>query len=152
MERSQIEELVYKSCLLLDENDYKGYLNLCDEAFHYTISTHSPEIRRDMVWLDHDRKGIETLFTQLPRHNSDHSPLTRHATVYSVTVDDSADAADVVTAVQVFRTELDGGSTSLYAVGKYLDRVTFSNGTPKLSRRTVKLDTRMLGIGYHVPL
>jgi methanesulfonate monooxygenase small subunit len=151
MDRSTIEELVYKSCLLLDDKDYKGYLDLCDTEFHYTISAHSPEIRKDMTWLDHDRKGMETLFTQLPRHNSDHSPLTRHATVYSVSIDQSANAADVVTALQVFKTELDGGATTLYAVGKYLDRVSLSNGTAKLSRRLVKLDTRMLGIGYHVP-
>ena len=151
MERSTIEELVYKSCLLLDEKDFKGYLALCDDDFRYTITTHSPEIRRDMVWLDHDRKGLETLFTQLPRHNSDHSPLTRHATVYSVTFDGSAGAANVVTALQVFKTELDGGATALYAVGKYLDRVSLENGTAKLARRIVKLETRMLGIGYHIP-
>ena len=151
MERSKIEELVYKSCLLLDDKDYKGYLDLCDDGFRYTITTHSPEIRRDMVWLDHDRKGLETLFTQLPRHNSEHSPLTRHATVYSVTLDEAAKAADVVTALQVFKTELDGGVTALYAVGKYLDRVSLANGAPKLAQRTVKLDTRMLGIGYHIP-
>jgi methanesulfonate monooxygenase small subunit len=151
MDRSTIEELVYKSCLLLDDKDYNGYLDLCEPDFHYSITAHSPEIRRDMTWLDHDRKGMETLFAQLPRHNSDHSPLTRHATVYSVSVDESAKAADVVTALQVFRTELDGGATSLYAVGRYLDRVSLSNGAPKLTRRTVKLDTRMLGIGYHVP-
>ena len=151
MDRSTIEELVYKSCLLLDDKDYKGYLDLCDSDFHYSITAHSPEIRKEMTWLDHDRKGMETLFTQLPRHNSDHSPLTRHATVYSVSIDESAKAADVVTALQVFRTELDGGATSLYAVGRYCDRVSLSNGAPKLARRVVKLDTRMLGIGYHVP-
>ena len=151
MERSTIEELVYASCLLLDEKNYQGYMALCDEGFQYTITTHSPEIRRDMVWLDHDRKGLETLFTQLPRHNSDHSPLTRHATVYSVKVDEAGKVADVISALQVFKTELDGGVTSLYAVGKYVDRVNIANGAAKLARRTVKLDTRMLGIGYHIP-
>ena len=60
---------------------------MCDEDFRYTIATYSPEIRRDMVWLDHDRKGMETLFGNLPKHNSDHSPLTRHATVYTVEID-----------------------------------------------------------------
>ena len=77
--RRSIEELIYRSCLVLDDKDFKGYLNLCDSGFRYTIRTHSPEIRKDMVWLDHDRKGMETLFNNLPRHNSDHSPLTRHA-------------------------------------------------------------------------
>ena len=104
-----------------------------------------------MVWLDHDKKGMQTLLTQLPRHNSDHSPLTRHATVYSVTVNDSGKEAEVITALQVFKTELDGGATALFAVGKYVDQVSLAGGTPKLAKRVVKLDTRMLGIGYHVP-
>src|SRR6266540_1923523 len=93
--RQAIEELIYRSCLALDTGDFKAFLELCDPGFRYTVTTHSPEIKRDMVWLDHDRKGMETLFTNLPRHNSDHSPLTRHATVY--TVDMNGDTtADVV--------------------------------------------------------
>ena len=151
MDRAAIEELVYTSCMLLDEHKYNDYLALCDEGFRYTITTHSPEIRRDMVWLDHDKTGMQTLLTQLPRHNSDHSPLTRHATVYKVTVDEAAKAADVVTSLQVYKTDLDGGATKLFAVGKYLDRVTLANGAPRLAQRTVKLDTRMLDIGYHIP-
>ena len=129
-QRQAIEELVYRSCLALDAKDYKAFLALCDEEFRYTISTYSPEIRREMVWLDHDRKGMETLFTNLPRHNSDHSPITRHATVYTVNVADGT--ANVVSAIQVFRTQLDGGA-------------------PKLAKRVVKLDTRLLGYGYHIP-
>ena len=151
MERAAIEELVYKSCMLLDGQDYTGYLDLCDEGFRYTITTHSPEIRKDMVWLDHDKKGLATLLTQLPRHNSDHSPLTRHATVFTVALADSGKEAEVVSSLQVYKTELDGGTTALFAVGKYLDRVSLANGKPMLAKRVVKLDTRMLGIGYHVP-
>ena len=93
-QRRAVEELVYRSCLALDAKDYKAFLALCDDDFRYTISTYSPEIRREMVWLDHDRKGMETLFTNLPRHNSDHSPLTRHATVY--TVEEKGAGAEVV--------------------------------------------------------
>ena len=66
-QRQAIEELIYRSCLALDARDYKAFLGLCDEDFKYTIATYSPEIRRDMVWLDHDRKGMETLFGNLPR-------------------------------------------------------------------------------------
>ena len=145
--RKAVEELVYRSCLALDTKDYKAFLALCDEEFRYTISTYSPEIRREMVWLDHDRKGMETLFTNLPRHNSDHSPLTRHATVY--TVDEKNGAAEVVSALQVFKTELDGGSTQLFAVGRFHDTVSFAK--MKLARRVVRLETRLLGYGYHIP-
>jgi methanesulfonate monooxygenase subunit beta len=148
-QRQAIEELVYRSCLALDAKDYKAFLALCEDDFRYTISAYSPEIRRDMVWLDHDRKGMETLFTNLPRHNSDHSPITRHATVYTVEVD--GEVASVVSALQVFRTLLDGGATELFAVGRFHDTVRLNGAGAKLARRLVKLETRQLGYGYHVP-
>lgn len=151
LDRTAVEELVYQSCLLLDDKNYKGYLDLCSEQFRYTITAHSPEIRKDMIWLDHDKAGMQTLLTQLPRHNSDRSPLTRHANVYTVGFDQSQKEARVVSVLQVFKTDLDGGATALFAVGKYLDTVVFDGDKPRLAKRVVKLDTRMLGIGYHIP-
>jgi methanesulfonate monooxygenase small subunit len=148
-QRKAIEELVYRSCLALDAKDWKAFLALCEEDFRYTISTYSPEIRREMVWLDHDRRGMETLFTNLPRHNSDHSPLTRHATVY--TVDAGSGKASVVSALQVFKTQLDGGATELFAVGRFHDTVKLNGAGPKLAQRVVRLETRLLGYGYHIP-
>jgi methanesulfonate monooxygenase small subunit len=151
LDRTAVEELVYQSCLLLDDKNYKGYLDLCSEQFRYTITAHSPEIRKDMIWLDHDKAGMQTLLTQLPRHNSDRSPLTRHANVYTVGFDQSKKEAQVISVLQVFKTDLDGGATALFAVGKYLDSVVLDGDKPKLAKRVVKLDTRMLGIGYHIP-
>jgi methanesulfonate monooxygenase small subunit len=148
-QRKAVEELVYRSCLALDAKDFTAFLELCDADFRYTISTYSPEIRREMVWLDHDRKGMETLFTNLPRHNSDHSPITRHATVY--TVDLNGGNAEAVSALQVFRTQLDGGATELFAVGRFHDTVKWNQAKPKLARRLVRLETRLLGYGYHIP-
>jgi methanesulfonate monooxygenase small subunit len=148
--RQLIEELIYRSCLALDARDFKAFLDLCEPGFRYTITTHSPEIKRDMVWLDHDRKGMETLFANLPRHNSDHSPLTRHATVYTVDMNGD-DAAEVVSALQVFRTQLDGGATELFAVGRFHDTVRLQGDSARLARRLVKLETRQLGYGYHIP-
>jgi methanesulfonate monooxygenase subunit beta len=148
--RYAIEELVYRSCLALDAQDYKAFLALCEGDFRYAITSYSPELRREQVWLDHDRKGMETLFTNLPRHNSDHSPITRHATVYTVDVNGNAEA-NVVSALQVFRTQLDGGETELFAVGRFHDAVRLNGTGAKLARRTVRLETRQLGYGYHVP-
>ena len=150
-DRTAIEELVYRSCLALDEKNFKGYLDLCEADYRYSITAHSPEIRKDMIWLDHDKPGMQSLFTNLPRHNSDHSPLTRHATVYTVEVDSAQQQATVVSALQVFKTDLDGGATELFAVGRYVDTVTINAGAPKLLKRVVKLDTRQFGIGYHIP-
>jgi methanesulfonate monooxygenase small subunit len=150
-QRRAVEELVYRSCLALDAKDWNAFLALCGPDFRYTIANYSPEIRREQVWLDHDRAGMTTLFGNLPKHNSDHSPLTRHATVYTVDAQDGGSAAVAVSALQVFRTALDGGATELFAVGRYHDLVRLDGPQPLLARRTVRLETRLLGFGYHVP-
>lgn len=149
--RESIEELVYESGVRLDERDFKGYLDLCEDGYEYTIQAYSPEIKKDMIWLQHDKKGMELLFKNLPKHNSDHSSLMRHLTVYKVDVDETAGEANVVSGLQVFRTELDGGTTELYAVGKQHDTIKLNGGSPKLGNRTIRLETRNLGIGHHVP-
>ena len=145
-----VRELVYRSCLRLDEGDFAGWLDLCAPEFRYTITAYSPEIRKEMTWLDQDRAGMVGLFKMLPKHNSDHSPLTRHASVYLVDI--NGEEATAVTSVVVYRTALDGGATELFAVGKYFDTVSFESGTPLLAGRNVRLDTRELGIGSHMPL
>jgi len=146
-----VQEVVYKSCMALDEKAFDDYLALCDNAYDYKITAISPEIGREMTWLQHDKQGMNSLFEQLPRHNSDHSPLTRHATIYSIEYNEEKGEAEVVTALQVFKTELDGGATELYAVGKMYDRVTVQSGAALLVSRNIKLDTRQLGIGHHLP-
>jgi methanesulfonate monooxygenase subunit beta len=137
--------------MTLDAKDFAGYLELCDPEYRYAITAYSPEIRKDMTWLEHDKAGMQTLFTNLPRHNSDQSPLTRHVTVYTIEQDDAAKKAKVVSALQVFRTQIDGGATELFAIGKLYDTVSLAGEAPRLLERQVRLDTRMLGYGYHIP-
>jgi methanesulfonate monooxygenase small subunit len=149
--RQTIEDLIYKSCLVMDDKNFSGYLELCDPAFHYAITAYSPEIRKEMIWLEHDREGMKSLFANLPKHNSDHSPLSRHATVYAVEEQDEGRKAKVTSALQVFKTSLDGGATELFAVGKMIDVVQITAEGPKLLDRNIRLETRMFGIGYHIP-
>ena len=149
--RHAISELICKSCMTLDDKKFNDYLDLCDPSYHYAITAYSPEIRKEMTWLEHDKAGMQGLFANLPKHNSDQSPLSRHVTVYTVKPSEDGSEAQVVSALQVFRTTLDGGTTELFAVGKIHDRVTLAGGTPKLLSRNVRLDTRMLGFGYHIP-
>ena len=149
--RHAITELICNSCMALDAKQFNAYLELCDPAYHYKITAYSPEIRKDMTWLEHDRAGMQALFANLPKHNSDQSPLTRHVTVYTVAQDAAAQQAEVVSALQVFKTSLDGGATELFAVGKLHDRVNLAGDAPKLLAREVRLQTRMLGFGYHIP-
>jgi methanesulfonate monooxygenase small subunit len=150
-DRFAIEELVYRSCLALDAKDFKGYLDLCHESFRYTISAHSPEIRKDMTWLDHTKPEMQLLFNNLPKHISDHSPLARHAVVYTVEPAADQKSAAVVSSLQVYKTTLDGGVTELFAIGSYLDTVSLEDGSPKLLKRVVRLETRQFGFGYHIP-
>ena len=149
--RHAITELICNSCMALDDKQFNAYLELCDPAYHYKITAYSPEIRKDRTWLEHDRAGMQALFANLPKHNSDQSPLTRHVSVYTVKEDAAAQQAQVVSALQVFRTSLDGGATELFAVGKLHDLVSLSGADPKLLAREVRLQTRMLGFGYHIP-
>lgn len=144
--------LVYRSCLLLDEKRFNDFLDLCADDFHYTITAFSPETRTEMTWMDEDKTSMKRTLDVLPRHNSDHSPLSRHATVYTVEYDEDNKQAAVVSALQVFKTSLDGGVTQLFAVAKLYDVVTINGGAPRLASRNVRLDTRMLGIGSHIPL
>ena len=137
--------------MALDDKQFNAYLELCDPAYHYKITAYSPEIRKDMTWLEHDKAGMQALFTNLPKHNSDQSPLTRHVTVYTVKEDAAAQQAQVVSALQVFKTSLDGGATELFAVGKLHDLISLSGEAPMLLAREVRLQTRMLGFGYHIP-
>lgn len=147
-----IRELVAKTCLALENNDYSGYLKLCDIDFQYRITAYSPEIRKEMVWLEKDKKGMKDLFDLLPKQNMDRTPLTRHFSLFTVERSTDDDRLKVTSALQLFRTETQGGDTSLVAVGKYIDRIRLNeDGSALLVDREVRLDTRMLGKGYHVP-
>ena len=150
--RVLVEELVYNTAMRMDEKDFAGYLALCDQGYKYRITAYSPEIRKLMTWLEHDHKGMKLLFDNLPKHNSDQSMLSRHVTVYTVKFADGGKTAEVVSGLQVFRTANDGGITTLFAVGKMHDRVVLGEDGARLAGRTIKLDTRMLGIGHHVPI
>jgi methanesulfonate monooxygenase small subunit len=150
-----VRELIYQSCLALDRMDFNAYMSLCDPDFHYVISTYSPELRKDIIWLDHDWKGMKLLFDVLPKHVSDNVirlSLSRHATVYTVEYNGDHTLANIVSALQVFTTTKDGGITALLGVAKYYDTVRLNGGAPRLLSREVRLETRMLGeTGCHIP-
>lgn len=152
-DRSAIEELIYESCTRLDERDFAGFMKLCHPDFHYRLMAHSAEIGKDMTWLDRDREEFETFLTKmLPLHNTDHAELTRNATVYRVDIDEPMRRARAISAFQIYRTARDGGATQLLAVGRYFDAVSLDQPqAPLLLTRTVRLVTRDLGWGHHVP-
>lgn len=150
-----VRELVCRSCMTLDRMDFDAYMELCHPDYEYVISTYSPELRKDIIWLQHDWDGMKILFDVLPKHVSDNLirlRLSRHVTVYTVDHDAAQSRADVASALQVFTTTLDGGVTELLSVAMYYDTVNLEGPRPLLLSRKVDLQTRMLGeTGSHIP-
>ncbi len=158
--KSRIDALVYDSCHRLNVQDWSGFLELCDhDDFRYRIVNYSPEIQREQCWMDRDYGGLQSIFTLLPRHNSDHAVLTRHAVVQQIRVEDGAGEALVHSPFSLYSTAFDAmssplssGQTQLFAVGRYEDRVRIDeHGGLRLKERVVRLETRQIGIGSHVP-
>jgi len=154
--RAAIEDVLYQGCLLLDAQQFGAWLDLASDQLDYRIRAYSPEIRKDMTWLEHDRAGLVALFELLPRHHVNHAQWQRHAVLYSVE-QVSAEQVRAVSSLVVHHTVLDvgdahvdGGTTSVFAVGRYHDEYRLVAGRWLLADRTVRLETRQLGIGTHL--
>ena len=151
-----VRDTIYRSCLYLDDGKWSDFLSCCDESFTYAIKAYSPEIRKDMTYFAGSRQDIDTMLGLLPKHNTDHSPLTRHATVYTVEVEKDGKSATAVTSLVVYQNMYDGinshidaGENHLFLIGKYVDKLKLTDGAAKLVEREVRLDTRRLDKGSH---
>lgn len=156
--QQSVRDLIYRGCLLLDDERFMEFLKLCDADFRYFIKTFSIEINREMIWLEKDHKEFASMIEMLPRHNTDHGRLTRHATVYTVE-EDGRDMVRAMTSFVCFRTMVDGinshldaGETQLFVVGKYFDRIRVGGAEPRFVERVAWLETRRLDKGSHYPL
>src|SRR5689334_3132359 len=99
---SLVRETIYRSTISLDAQNWDGWLAQCDPSFQYAIRAWSPEVNKDLTYLALDRKGLESMIRLLPKHNTDHSPLTRHTSVYTIDVD-GAETARAVSSVIVYQ-------------------------------------------------
>lgn len=152
-----VRDLIYRSAILMDSQKTVDWLEtLCTEDFQYLITTHSYEIRREQEWFEGQRDDLIETVNMLPHHNTDHSPLTRHVSVYTVDVDDGGKIAQAVSSVVVYQNMFDGinshmdsGETRLFCMGKYLDEVSLEDDRPRLRKRNVRIDTRRLDKGTH---
>lgn len=157
--RAAVSETIYGAALALDDQNWDEFLSLCDDSFSYAIKSFSPEINYDMTYLEHDRKGLKTLLDLLPKHNTDHSPLKRHTSVYTVKVSDDRKEATAVSSFVIYQNILDGenahldaGESRLFLIGKYYDKLALENGQARFTERVVRLDNRRLDKGSHWPL
>jgi methanesulfonate monooxygenase small subunit len=155
----QVKDAIYRSCLLLDDERWDDWLSLCDAEFQYKITSFSPEIRKDMIYFSGSKPELANMCEMLPKHNTDHSPLKRHAVVYTVDVSDDGASAEAVTSFVIYQNLLDGvnshvdaGESRLFCVGRYIDRLAIDDGGAKLVAREVRLENRRLDKGSHWPL
>ncbi len=153
--RSVSEDLIYTGISFLDERNWDAWLSLTTPDFHYRIGAYSPEIRKEMTWLEHDREGLRAMFALLGKHHTNHALWFRQATLQRVT-QESEDTLRAVTQLVIFHTSVDfgdvhveSGSSKLFAVGRYYDQINWLDGRWLLADRYVQLDTRQLGIGSH---
>jgi methanesulfonate monooxygenase subunit beta len=156
---SAVRDTIYRSSILLDQQDWDGWLAYCDDEFQYAIRCWSPEINKDMTYLALDRKALASTIRLLPKHNTDHSPLTRHTSVYTVDIDEEKRLASAVSSVIVCQNLLDGinshidaGESRLFIVGKYIDNLKIENGKAMFVSREVRIQNRRLDKGSHWPI
>lgn len=154
-----VRDTIYRAALALDDQRWQDWLELCAPNFHYKITSFSPEINKDMIYLQGSRKEMDSLVRMLPKHNTDHSPLHRHTSVYTIDVSDDGKTAEAVSSVVFYQNMLDGnnshiesGETRLFLAGRYVDTFAIENGAAKFVSRDVKLDNRRLDKGSHWPL
>jgi len=151
-----VQNTIYRATIMLDDQRWNDWLDLCTEDFHYAIKSYSPEINMDMTYLQGGLKELASLVKLLPKHNTDHSPLRRHTSVYTVDVAEDGCTAKAVSSFVVYQNLLDGvnshldsGESRLFLVGKYYDTFALESGTPKFKARETRIDHRRLDKGSH---
>ena len=145
-----VRSFLGESSLALDDQDYPQFLQHCDDGFHYQVKAYSDELGKEMVWLEHDRKGFESLLSMIPNHVRMQGRFSRQVVPSKWT--SGSDGIEVTSHLSMFHTNEDG-DTRLLLVGRYIDRLTpRENGAPLLTQRVVQLDTRNLAQGIHVPI
>src|ERR1700722_6621755 len=154
-----VRDTIYRSTISLDQQDWDEWLAQCDDKFQYAIRAWSPEINKDVTYLALDRNGLATMVKSLSKHNTDHSPLTRHTSVYTVDVDEGTQMAKAVSSVVVYQNLLDGinshidaGESRVFLVGKYIDTFKIEDNKAKFVSREVRIENRRLDKGSHWPI
>jgi methanesulfonate monooxygenase subunit beta len=150
MSTDAVKDVIYQSCLVMDDEKFDEYLALCTEDYQYKVTAYSPELRKEMIWLEQSRSDLVAMFEMLPEHVKPEGRFTRHAQVYRVTPNGSPGTMNVTSALTIYFTS-DRGDTKVFAIGRYNDVVDTSGATPRLKAREVRLETRSLGTGSQIP-
>ncbi len=149
LEYEEIVNFIQKSCWMLDEEDFDGFLSLCSKDFLYKITAFSPELNKEMTWMDEDYEGLKNLLGMVPEHLTRLGKFTRHVTI-GQTLRGNEEIIIKSSFIAV-HTDLNGKS-NIFGVGRYNDKIISRDKDVFLLSREAHLETRDLGIGSHVPI
>ena len=145
----EIANFIQKSCFMLDEEDFEGFLAGCSSNFQYKIIAFSPELNKEMIWMDEDYQGMQNLFSMIPSHLRRLGKLMRHVSIGQV--DRQKKAIRVNSSFLLTHTDFEG-KTNIFCVGRYQDMLICNKNPIFLESRVACIETRDLGIGSHVPI
>jgi methanesulfonate monooxygenase small subunit len=151
MDAERLRLAIAESCLLLDEEDFAGYLALFAADATYRITAYSPELRREMVWLEQDRTGFENLLNGIENHVRMQGRFFRHPVLARYSISDDGATAETLSTVTVYFTD-HAGTTKLYCCCRYEDSFVAIEGNVLIRQRIARLETRDLGSGSHIPI
>ena len=149
--QQQVIDLVFRSCLLLDEEKFDDYIGLFASDCNYRITTYSPDLRKEQTWLDLNHSELQSLLKNLEYHVRLPGRLMRHPGGPFIGSRVGMSEVFVSTSILVIHTDLEGNS-SIFAAGKYQDLLAETSEGLRFQEREVRLDTRQFGPGSHVPL
>jgi salicylate 5-hydroxylase small subunit len=144
-----VRELVLRTAILLDDENFEAWINLFDAAGTYEMSAYSTEIRRWMTWQLSDRDTLAQMLNDVEEHVRDDAG--RRHVVSTPLVQLDGERACVTSHFSLFRTSPEGQS-SLYMVGRYDDQVVKRSGSWLYAAHKVIIDTRMLDTFTHIPV
>ncbi|MGC1717291.1 MAG: hypothetical protein WA776_22395, partial [Xanthobacteraceae bacterium] len=56
-----VRDTIYRSTILLDQQQWADWLAHCDDEFQYAIRAWSPEINKDVTYLALDHHGLASM-------------------------------------------------------------------------------------------
>jgi len=146
--REEIRELIRRACWQLDQGDFAAWLSNFDDEGRYEIVAYSPEIRREMRWLNTSREGLKQLLKEMPNHVTEDARRAHMVMEIGIEMKEGGEASALSRFV-VFKTN-QRGETAVYAVGRYEDLLSGGVGSWRFRARRVLLETRMFDVFPHI--
>lgn len=134
----------------LDEERFDQFLDRCTAEISYRIVTESPDLGREMTYMDLEGDELGALLGTVKQHVRPPDKLLRHTAKPMI---QHVDGSLVTCRTKLAVYHVNGsGDPGIYALGHYDDVFSLTEGGPMLVRRDVVLASRRFPFGSHVPL